>query len=68
MDLSTMTAKVSQGLYKDRFDFRTDFQLMINNAKLYNANGSYVHNEATAFEAMAEKSKSRPAWAKMKCC
>ena len=57
MDLSTMTVKIAQGLYKNRFEFEADFRLMVNNAKQYNASGSYVHNEAIALETIFEKSK-----------
>lgn len=55
MDLSTMGAKLEAGKYKDRFAFQADFRLMISNAKLYNAAGSYVHNEAIALEIFFEK-------------
>ncbi|KXN88910.1 Transcription initiation factor TFIID subunit 2, partial [Leucoagaricus sp. SymC.cos] len=55
MDLRTMGAKIEAGMYKDRFTFQADFHLMISNAKLYNAAGSYVHNEAIALETFFEK-------------
>lgn len=55
MDLSTMGAKVEAGMYKDRFAFQADFRLMISNAKLYNAPGSYAHSEAIALETFFEK-------------
>ena len=55
MDLSTMGAKLEEGMYKDRFAFRADFQLMVSNAKLYNMPGSYVHNEAIALEVFFDK-------------
>ncbi|PFH52313.1 hypothetical protein AMATHDRAFT_140606 [Amanita thiersii Skay4041] len=55
MDLSTMGAKLEEGMYKDRFTFQADFRLMISNAKLYNAPGTYVHNEAIALETFFEK-------------
>lgn len=57
MDLSTMSAKLDGGLYKDRFAFEADFHLMINNAKQYNAPGSYAHNEAIALETAFDKRK-----------
>jgi transcription initiation factor TFIID subunit 2 len=50
-----MTAKLAQGLYKDRFEFEADFRLMVNNAKQYNLVGSGVHNEAIALETLFEK-------------
>ncbi|KAF8963874.1 hypothetical protein BDZ97DRAFT_1701052 [Flammula alnicola] len=55
MDLSTMGAKLEEGMYKDRFAFQADFRLMINNAKTYNLVGSFVHNEAIALETFFEK-------------
>ncbi|KAF4611399.1 hypothetical protein D9613_004170 [Agrocybe pediades] len=55
MDLSTMGAKLEEGMYKDRFAFQADFQLMVNNAKLYNLPGSFVHNEAIDLELFFEK-------------
>ncbi|KAI0937072.1 hypothetical protein AcV5_005059 [Taiwanofungus camphoratus] len=55
MDLSTMSAKLEQGKYKDRFAFEADFRLMISNAKLYNVAGSYAHNEALALESFFDK-------------
>ena len=55
MDLSTMGAKLEEGMYKDRFAFQADFRLMVNNAKLYNLAGSYVHNEAISLEVFFEK-------------
>ena len=56
MDLSSIAAKLSQGLYKNRFEFEADFRLMVNNAKQYNLVGSYVHNEAIALENVFDKS------------
>ncbi|KAF8665397.1 hypothetical protein AX16_000416 [Volvariella volvacea WC 439] len=55
MDLSTMGAKLEEGMYKDRFAFQADFRLMIENAKRYNQHGSYVHNEAITLEVFFEK-------------
>ncbi|KAH0591210.1 hypothetical protein H2248_001303 [Termitomyces sp. 'cryptogamus'] len=55
MDLSTMGAKLEEGMYKDRVAFAADFRLMISNAKLYNTAGSYVHNEAINLEIFFEK-------------
>lgn len=55
MDLSTMGAKLEEGMYKDRFAFQADFRLMTANAKLYNIPGSFVHNEAIALETFFEK-------------
>ena len=58
MDLSTMGAKLEEGMYKDRFAFEADFHLMIENAKTYNGSGSYVHNEAIILETFFEKRES----------
>lgn len=55
MDLSSMHAKLENGLYSDRFTFEADFRLMINNAKTYNAPGSWAHNEAVALESFFDK-------------
>ncbi|KAI9057062.1 hypothetical protein FKP32DRAFT_1598551 [Trametes sanguinea] len=55
MDLSTMSAKLESGQYKDRFAFEADFRLMINNAKTYNMPGSFAHNEALALESFFDK-------------
>ncbi|KAF8079062.1 hypothetical protein FPV67DRAFT_1558205 [Lyophyllum atratum] len=55
MDLSTMRAKLEEGMYKDRFAFEADFRLMISNSQLYNAPGSFVHNAAIALETFFEK-------------
>ena len=55
MDLSTMGAKLEEGMYQDRFGFQADFRLMISNAKRYNTPGSFVHNEAIALETFFEK-------------
>ena len=55
MDLSNMTTKLSQGLYKNRFEFEADFRLMVNNARQYNLVGSYVHNEAITLENIFDK-------------
>ncbi|KAI8981206.1 hypothetical protein BD414DRAFT_93257 [Trametes punicea] len=55
MDLSTMSAKLESGQYKDRFAFESDFRLMINNAKTYNVPGSFAHNESLALESFFDK-------------
>ncbi|KAI0375461.1 hypothetical protein BV20DRAFT_960622 [Pilatotrama ljubarskyi] len=55
MDLSTMSAKLASGQYKDRFAFEADFRLMINNAKTYNVPGSFAHNESLALESFFDK-------------
>lgn len=59
MDLSTMNAKLESGKYKNRFAFEEDFRLMITNCKLYNAPGSYAHNEAVALEDFFGKQWTR---------
>lgn len=55
MDLSTISAKLNSGLYKDRTGFEADFRLMINNSKTYNSPGTYVHGEAVVLEQFFDK-------------
>ncbi|KIY52676.1 hypothetical protein FISHEDRAFT_63651 [Fistulina hepatica ATCC 64428] len=55
MDLSTISAKLEGGLYKDRFAFQADFRLMIANAKHYNLVESFAHKEAIGLETFFEK-------------
>ncbi|KAE8216640.1 hypothetical protein CF327_g222 [Tilletia walkeri] len=51
MDLSTMANKLDAGLYKDRFEFKADFELMISNALTYTPNTKMlVHQEALKFQ------------------
>ena len=57
MDLSTMSAKLEQGMYSDRFAFEADFHLMIDNAMQYNSAGSYAHNEAVNLNVLFDKSE-----------
>ncbi|EJD39156.1 Bromodomain-containing protein, partial [Auricularia subglabra TFB-10046 SS5] len=46
MDFGTMTKKVQRGRYKTMDDFTKDFQLVIDNAKLFNPPGSIYYTEA----------------------
>ncbi|TDL26427.1 TATA-binding protein associated factor Taf2 [Rickenella mellea] len=55
IDLSTMGAKLSEGLYKDRKAFELDFRLMIDNCQTYNPIGTYAHNESIALETFFDK-------------
>ncbi|KAK0529562.1 hypothetical protein OC835_004301 [Tilletia horrida] len=51
MDLSTMANKLDAGLYKDRFEFKADFELIISNALTFTPNPKMlVHQEALKFE------------------
>ncbi|KAI0639863.1 hypothetical protein C8Q77DRAFT_1083269 [Trametes polyzona] len=59
MDLSTMSAKLESGQYKDRSAFEADFRLMTNNAKTYNMPGSFAHNETLALESFFDKMWAR---------
>ncbi|KAI0049299.1 hypothetical protein FA95DRAFT_1538598 [Auriscalpium vulgare] len=59
MDLSNMSAKLQNGVYKDRFALEADFRLMIRNAKTYNLPESYAYNEAAALETFFEKEWAR---------
>ncbi|THH09339.1 hypothetical protein EW145_g2091 [Phellinidium pouzarii] len=51
MDLQTMSAKLQNGLYRNRQDFEYDFFLMIQNCRTYNPPTSYAYNESVALEA-----------------
>jgi transcription initiation factor TFIID subunit 2 len=55
MDLSTMSAKLEAGQYKDLGAFELDFVLMISNCKHYNADGTYAFNEAIALDNFFRK-------------
>ncbi|KIY69351.1 hypothetical protein CYLTODRAFT_420749 [Cylindrobasidium torrendii FP15055 ss-10] len=55
MDLGTMSAKLSAGMYRSRDDVAKDFRLMVANAKLYNQPGSLVHKAAIDLELAWEK-------------
>ncbi|GAA5913888.1 hypothetical protein JCM5296_004171 [Sporobolomyces johnsonii] len=59
MDLGTMNAKVSAGVYPDRYAFRDDFKLIISNAKLYNGAESPIGGLADDLNAMFEKQWER---------
>lgn len=59
IDLGTMSHKLEEGKYPDRFAFQADFRLMMANAKLYNPVGSYAHNETLALETFFEKRTCR---------
>lgn len=59
MDLSTMSHKLSAGLYKDRFAFRDDFKLMISNCYLFNGTESLPGNLAHIFDVYFDKQWER---------
>lgn len=59
MDISTMTAKLEAGMYKERFAFEADFRLMIRNAKTYNMPGTFAYNQTLALESVFDKSWAR---------
>lgn len=51
MDLSSILNKLGEGLYKDRFEFKNDFELMVSNAKTYTPDPKHsVHKAAVALE------------------
>lgn len=54
-----MSAKLNNGVYKDRVVFEADFRLMINNSKTYNPPGTYVHGEAVGLEQFFDKRQLR---------
>ena len=55
MDLSTMGARLENGVYKDREGFVADFRLMIQNCKTYNSPDTFAHSEAGELEAFFDK-------------
>ena len=55
MDLSTMSAKLEEGMYKDRNAFEADFRLMIRNAKTYNMPNTYAYNESLTIESFFDR-------------
>lgn len=49
MDLSSIENKLNEGMYKDRFEFKEDFELVISNAKQYTPDAkAFVHTSANA--------------------
>ncbi|KAL9933347.1 hypothetical protein V8E36_008065 [Tilletia maclaganii] len=51
MDLSTMANKLDAKMYKDRFEFKSDFELMVANALTFTPNPKMlVHQEALKLE------------------
>ncbi len=51
IDLTTISDKLNAGLYRDRFHFKEDFELMIRNAVTYTPDpNAYAHLEAMALE------------------
>jgi len=46
MDFSTMRSKVDSHKYTSFKDFETDFWLIVNNSRTYNADGSLYYNLA----------------------
>ncbi|KAI8927089.1 Bromodomain-containing protein, partial [Entophlyctis helioformis] len=46
MDLGTMTSKVHKNAYRSLEDFQRDFELIVNNAKTYNAKQTVYYKEA----------------------
>lgn len=57
MDLGTISAKFSSGMYKSRDEFAADVRQIVTNATIYNAPGSPMHQAARAFEEVFEKRK-----------
>lgn len=51
MDLETMTAKLHEGKYASADDFRSDFDLMLNNCFTFNPAGTEVHALARNLES-----------------
>ncbi|KAI0348152.1 hypothetical protein BDW22DRAFT_1480005 [Trametopsis cervina] len=59
MDLSTMSAKLDRGKYKDRAAFEQDFRLLINNAKQYNMPKTVAYEDAMGLERAFDKEWAR---------
>ncbi len=55
MDLKSMTYKLDNRHYPSREAFCNHFELMITNAKTYNAPGSLVYQESEKLKAFFEK-------------
>lgn len=58
MDLSTIGAKLDNGVYKSRVEFVNDVKLIISNCMLYNRAESPVYNAAKAMESYFEHCES----------
>ncbi|KZT52907.1 hypothetical protein CALCODRAFT_501745 [Calocera cornea HHB12733] len=59
MDLSTISTRLEEGRYPDRFAFERDFRLMIQNAHTYNPSGTYAHTEANRLQEFFDKQWAR---------
>jgi transcription initiation factor TFIID subunit 2 len=57
MDLGTIQAKFSSGMYKSRDDYAADVRLIVTNACTYNTAGSPMFQAAKAFEETFERSE-----------
>lgn len=51
-----MAYKLDNGHYSSRDAFRSDFELMVTNAKTYNAPGSPMYQDGEKLKAFFEKS------------
>lgn len=61
MDLGTISAKIEQGHYSNRFEFESDFKKIIENATIYNPSSSPVHKSALDLDYFFDKQWSRVA-------
>lgn len=55
MDLSTIRAKLEDGQYRDRFEFREDVHLIASNATLYNQPHSAIGRMSEKFASYFDK-------------
>lgn len=60
MDLSTIQAKLDNGSYAVRSDLETDVRQMLQNARDYNAVGTFVYKEAETLESFFDKGEPLP--------
>ncbi|KAJ1921362.1 hypothetical protein H4219_000679 [Mycoemilia scoparia] len=59
MDLGTMDEKLASGQYSTAEDFRKDFELVISNCKLFNPEGTLVHQLGVTLHTVFEKAWKR---------
>lgn len=55
MDLQTLKKNIKKGVYKKVIDFCDDLQLIWDNCKKYNSDGSDIFNSAVIMEKLSNK-------------
>jgi len=58
MDLSTVQAKIDNGMYGTRQEFADDIRLIVSNCKTFNLAGTPIYKTAETFEVFFEKGES----------